>query len=100
MSARAPALINSPPLLLVKVGLPALSPCPLASAMLTPRPWLSDSVFPPVVATLRRRGRVETLSRVRRVRVRVEVRERALLQRETGSGARRVGSLEGAEKPG
>lgn len=64
MSARAPALINSPPLLLVKVGLPALSPCPLASAMLTLplRPWLSDSVFPPVAATLRRRGRVETLS--------------------------------------
>lgn len=36
VSVRAPSLINSPPLLLVKVGLPVLSPCPLASDILAP----------------------------------------------------------------
>lgn len=70
MSARAPSLINSPPLLLVKVGrLPALShpACPLASAMLAS--VLGSATRLPFPcrrrAALRCRARVEMLSRVR-----------------------------------
>lgn len=66
MSARAPSLINSPPLLLVKVGLLALSPCPLASAMLAPVLGSPARLaFLPPSSLSAADGRVEMLSRVR-----------------------------------